>query len=125
MRGWCRALTPPHSAMSVSPPRSACTARCSATSEEEQAVSTLMLGPPQPRKYDSRPETADRFRRSRPARAPALPPYAAWSDSSSFLDGLGQVVHEMVDRRLVEEHADVDRQIQELLQALPYLGQPQ
>ncbi len=57
-RGRCGASTPPHSAMSVSPARSPRTARCRATSEDELAVSTLRLGPRQPRKYDSRPDSA-------------------------------------------------------------------
>ena len=37
--------TPPASAMSHSPPRSASQARCTATSEVEQAVCTVRLGP--------------------------------------------------------------------------------
>ncbi len=40
--------TPPTSARSDSPPRSACPARCIATSEEEQAVSTETAGPSSP-----------------------------------------------------------------------------
>ncbi len=42
-------LTPPASAVSLSPERSERTARCSATSEEEQAVSTASAGPVSPR----------------------------------------------------------------------------
>ena len=37
--------TPPASAIEHSPPRSACTAMCKVTSEEEQAVSTVTEGP--------------------------------------------------------------------------------
>ncbi len=51
-------LTPPASARAHSPLRRDCTARCSATSEEEQAVSTVIAGPSRPKVYDSRPETA-------------------------------------------------------------------
>ncbi len=41
--------TPPASARSHSPERSDCAARCSATSEEEQAVSTVTAGPSNPK----------------------------------------------------------------------------
>ncbi|GAA3226475.1 hypothetical protein GCM10020256_36990 [Streptomyces thermocoprophilus] len=41
-------VTPPASAMEHSPRRSACTARCSATSDDEQAVSTDRAGPLNP-----------------------------------------------------------------------------
>ena len=41
-------VTPPASARSHSPERSACAARCSATSEEEQAVSMDTAGPSRP-----------------------------------------------------------------------------
>ncbi|GAA3873960.1 hypothetical protein GCM10022227_34490 [Streptomyces sedi] len=41
-------VTPPASASSHSPERSACTARWRATSEEEQAVSTVTAGPSKP-----------------------------------------------------------------------------
>ncbi|CNG65414.1 Uncharacterised protein [Mycobacterium tuberculosis] len=41
-------VTPPTSAIPHSPPRSACTARCSATRDEEQAVSTETAGPVSP-----------------------------------------------------------------------------
>ncbi len=51
-------LTPPTSASEHSPPRSACVARCRATSEDEHAVSTVSAGPSSPRVYDSRPDTA-------------------------------------------------------------------
>ncbi len=40
--------TPPASARSHSPDRSACTARCSATSDDEHAVSTVTEGPSRP-----------------------------------------------------------------------------
>jgi hypothetical protein len=38
-------VTPPASAMSHSPDSSACAAKCTATSEVEQAVCTLIDGP--------------------------------------------------------------------------------
>ncbi len=41
-------VAPPAKASEHSPDRSACTARCSATSEDEQAVSTVTAGPSQP-----------------------------------------------------------------------------
>src|SRR2546426_3781434 len=47
-------LTPPARAMSHSRWRKLCTARCTATREEEQAVSIAMLGPRKSSKYDSR-----------------------------------------------------------------------
>ncbi len=37
--------------------RSAWQARCSATSDDEQAVSTVTAGPSRPNTYDSRPDT--------------------------------------------------------------------
>ena len=40
-----RPVTPPASAIEHSPARRACAARCSATSDEEQAVSTETVGP--------------------------------------------------------------------------------
>ncbi len=58
LRGWWMTLTPPASAMEHSPRRSASTARWRVTSEEEQAVSTVRLGPRQPRTYETRPDTA-------------------------------------------------------------------
>ncbi len=42
-------VTPPASAMEHSPLRSACTARCRATSEDEQAVSMVTAGPSKPK----------------------------------------------------------------------------
>nr|WP_037908413.1 hypothetical protein [Actinacidiphila yeochonensis] len=45
IRGLAITFTPPASARSASPARSAWQARCTATSEDEQAVSTTMLGP--------------------------------------------------------------------------------
>nr|BFD89958.1 hypothetical protein KitaXyl93_13180 [Kitasatospora sp. Xyl93] len=42
-------VTPPASATVHSPDRSACTAWCIATSEEEHAVSTVIAGPTRPR----------------------------------------------------------------------------
>ena len=50
-------VTPPASARSHSPDRSAWQARCSATSEDEHAVSTVTAGPSRPSTYDTRPET--------------------------------------------------------------------
>ncbi len=47
---------PPTSANEQSPVRSACPARCSATREEEQAVSTVTAGPSRPRMYEIRPD---------------------------------------------------------------------
>ncbi len=41
--------------MSTSPDRSACTARCIATSDDEHAVSTVTAGPSSPSTYDTRP----------------------------------------------------------------------
>src|SRR5436189_46786 len=46
-------LTPPVIATLISPVRKAWQAWCSATSEEEQAVSTAMLGPLAFKKYES------------------------------------------------------------------------
>jgi len=43
------AVTPPASARSHSPDRSAFAARCSATSEDEHAVSTVSAGPSSPK----------------------------------------------------------------------------
>ncbi len=48
MPGVAISATPPASAMSHSPARSACAARCSATRDEEQAVSTVTAGPSRP-----------------------------------------------------------------------------
>ena len=42
-------VAPPARASEHSPPRSAPAARCIATSEEEQAVSTVIAGPSRPR----------------------------------------------------------------------------
>ncbi|GID56841.1 hypothetical protein Aco03nite_052450 [Actinoplanes couchii] len=51
-------FTPPTRARVHSPLRSACAARCSATSDDEQAVSTVTAGPSRPIVYEIRPETA-------------------------------------------------------------------
>ncbi|KYK13729.1 hypothetical protein AUW26_30870 [Streptomyces sp. CC71] len=51
-------LTPPARARVHSPARSAWVAACRATSEEEQAVSTVTAGPSRPSVYDNRPEVA-------------------------------------------------------------------
>src|ERR1035441_7878896 len=48
---------PPASASVQSPDRSDWHARCSATSEDEHAVSTVTAGPSSPSVYDTRPET--------------------------------------------------------------------
>jgi hypothetical protein len=45
--------------MSHSPDRSAWQARCSATSEDEHAVSTVTAGPSRPRVYATRPEITE------------------------------------------------------------------
>ena len=50
-------VTPPASAIEHSPERSAWLAKCKATSEEEQAVSTETAGPSKPKVYATRPET--------------------------------------------------------------------
>ncbi len=42
-------VTPPARAMEHSPDRRACTARCSATSDDEHAVSTVTAGPSNPK----------------------------------------------------------------------------
>ena len=49
-------VTPPASASEHSPERSACTARCSATSDDEHAVSTVIAGPSRPSTYAIRPD---------------------------------------------------------------------
>ncbi len=46
--GVASTATPPARARSLSPERSDCAARCIATSEEEQAVSTVTAGPSKP-----------------------------------------------------------------------------
>jgi hypothetical protein len=55
--------TPPASAMVHSPARSAWIAQCSATSDDEHAVSTVTAGPSRPKVYATRPD----------AMLPALP----------------------------------------------------
>ncbi len=47
-RGVAMIVAPPASAIAHSPRRSDWTARCSATSEDEQAVSTVIAGPCRP-----------------------------------------------------------------------------
>ncbi len=49
-------VTPPAMASEHSPERSACAARCRATSDDEHAVSTVTAGPSKPNVYDTRPE---------------------------------------------------------------------
>jgi hypothetical protein len=55
--GVAMTVTPPARASVHSPDRSACAARCSATSDEEQAVSTVTAGPSSPSVYDTRPDS--------------------------------------------------------------------
>ncbi|AKA09222.1 hypothetical protein SAZ_40845 [Streptomyces noursei ZPM] len=50
-------VAPPATARVLSPLRSDWQARCSATSEEEQAVSTVTAGPSRPNTYDRRPDS--------------------------------------------------------------------
>ncbi|GCE02634.1 hypothetical protein EHYA_10411 [Embleya hyalina] len=50
------AVTPPARARSHSPDRSAFAARCSATRDDEHAVSILTAGPSRPRTYETRPD---------------------------------------------------------------------
>ena len=50
-------VTPPASASEHSPPRSACPARCNATSDDEHAVSSVTAGPSSPITNDTRPDT--------------------------------------------------------------------
>src|SRR5580692_4077094 len=65
--------TPPASAIVHSPVRSDWHARCSATSEDEHAVSSVTAGPSRPSTYDTRPEiTAVAPPVSRYPSAPAL-----------------------------------------------------
>ncbi|GIJ54812.1 hypothetical protein Vau01_023280 [Virgisporangium aurantiacum] len=47
-------FTPPASAIVASPRRRLSTARCTAVSDDEHAVSTAMLGPCRFRQYDTR-----------------------------------------------------------------------
>jgi hypothetical protein len=50
-------VTPPASAIEHSPERTACEARCSATADDEQAVSTDTDGPSSPSAYEIRPDS--------------------------------------------------------------------
>ncbi len=54
--GVAMTVTPPASAIVHSPLRSACAARCSATSDDEHAVSMVTAGPSRPKVYATRPE---------------------------------------------------------------------
>ena len=55
----CRiTLAPPASASVHSPLRSARSARCTATNDDEHAVSSVRLGPRSPSAYEMRPEAA-------------------------------------------------------------------
>ncbi|GES10235.1 hypothetical protein Amac_038320 [Acrocarpospora macrocephala] len=47
--GEATTVTPPASASAHSPERSACAARCIATSDDEHAVSTVTAGPSSPK----------------------------------------------------------------------------
>ena len=58
-----------------SPDRSACAARCSATSDDEHAVSTVTAGPSSPNVYDTRPD----------ATLPALPVPQVALDASELV----------------------------------------
>ncbi len=49
MPGFVSTVTPPARAIEHSPERSACAARCRATSEDEHAVSTVTAGPSKPK----------------------------------------------------------------------------
>jgi hypothetical protein len=42
-------VTPPANANEHSPPRNACTAKCTATNDDEHAVSTVTTGPSNPK----------------------------------------------------------------------------
>ena len=53
-------VTPPARASEHSPGRSDCAARCSATSDDEHAVSTVTAGPSRPSTYDTRPDATTR-----------------------------------------------------------------
>ncbi|GAT71529.1 hypothetical protein PS9374_07222 [Planomonospora sphaerica] len=57
MSGAPMTVTPPASASEHSPDRTACAARCNATSDDEHAVSTDTDGPSRPSVYDTRPDT--------------------------------------------------------------------
>ncbi|QHF95429.1 hypothetical protein DEH18_17920 [Streptomyces sp. NHF165] len=50
-------VTPPASARSHSPERSAWPAWCSATNDDEHAVSTVTAGPSKPNVYATRPDS--------------------------------------------------------------------
>src|SRR5262245_39094803 len=68
--------TPPANARSHSPCRNAAHARCSVTSDDEHAVSTLSEGPCTPSTYDKRPAST----------LLALPvpcPSASWIDAAA------------------------------------------
>lgn len=56
MSGVALTVTPPASARSHSPERSDCAAMCSATNDDEHAVSTDTAGPSSPSTYDTRPD---------------------------------------------------------------------
>jgi hypothetical protein len=78
--GFAATMTPPARAVVHSPERSACVARCRATSDDEHAVSTVTAGPSRPKAYETRPDTTlvempvTRWPSSSPCR-PALQPY--------------------------------------------------
>ncbi len=56
MPGEAITVAPPARARSQSPDRSDCAARCSATSDDEHAVSTVTAGPSKPNENATRPE---------------------------------------------------------------------
>ena len=70
-------VTPPASASVAFPDRSAWHARCSATSDDEHAVSTVTAGPSRPSTYDTRPDTT--LVALPVSRYPSAPPAAASS----------------------------------------------
>ena len=57
--GLSRALTPAARARELSPLGSLWQARCRATRDDEQAVSTTMHGPCSPNQYDTRPAAVE------------------------------------------------------------------
>src|SRR4051812_17830406 len=71
-------VTPPTSAREQSPERSDSTPQCSATSDDEQAVSTVTAGPSRPSTYDTRPDST-----LAALPVPAKPPESASVPSNS------------------------------------------
>ncbi|RPK54985.1 hypothetical protein EES42_42660 [Streptomyces sp. ADI95-17] len=56
MPGVAITVTPPASAIEHSPDRSDWIAQCSATRDDEHAVSTVIAGPSRPSVYETRPD---------------------------------------------------------------------